>query len=176
MFSDVLRCFWRSQDALKMCSDDHKCWTLDFLQIFSRCSLDVLWMFSGFFQDVLKGLESVVGLGGLIPKPLVVWRSFQIEVRTLIIQRNSMILWYPMIQREFQLELWTRKLLKSLYNTTLCDYLLQLMISAWMKVLALLLFSSFSTKSTWIKHFILNVLVFLFSDIFVFYGHWNFEF
>ena len=30
-----------------------------------------------------------------------------------------MILWYPMIQREFQLELWTRKLLKSLYNTTL---------------------------------------------------------
>ena len=55
-----------------MCSDDHKCWTLDFLQIFSRCSLDVLWMFLGFFQDVLKGLVSVVGLGGLIPKPLVV--------------------------------------------------------------------------------------------------------
>ena len=54
MFSDVLRCFWRSKDALKMCSDDHKCWTLDFLQIFSRCSLDVLWMFSGFFQDVLR--------------------------------------------------------------------------------------------------------------------------
>ena len=85
-----------------------------------------------------------------------------------------MILWYPMIQREFQLELWTRKLLKSLYNTTLCDYLLQLMISAWMKVLALLLFSSFSTKSTWIKHFILNVLVFFFSDIFVFL--WALEF
>ena len=69
---DVLRCFWCSQDALKMCSDDHKCWTLDFLQIFSRCSLDVLWMFLGFFQDVLKGLVSVVGLGSLIPKPLVV--------------------------------------------------------------------------------------------------------
>ena len=47
-----------------MCSDDHKCWTLDFLQIFSRCSLDVLLMFSGFFQDVLKGLVSVVGRGG----------------------------------------------------------------------------------------------------------------
>ena len=43
-----------------------------------------------------------------------------------------MILWYPMIQREFQLELWTRKLLKSLYNTTLCDYLLQLMMDGWM--------------------------------------------
>ena len=41
-----------------------------------------------------------------------------------------MIRWYPMIQSEFQLELWTRKLLKSLYNTTLWDYLLQLMISA----------------------------------------------
>ena len=54
MFSDVIRCFWRSQDALKMCSDDHKCWTLDFLQIFSWCSLDVLWMFSGFSQDVLR--------------------------------------------------------------------------------------------------------------------------
>ena len=40
--------------------------------IFSRSSLDVLWMFSGFFQDVLKGLVSVVGLGGLVPKPLVV--------------------------------------------------------------------------------------------------------
>ena len=72
MFSDVLRCFWRSQDALKMCSDDHKCWTLDFLQIFSRCSLDVLRIFPGFSQDVLKGLVSVVGLGGLVPKPLVV--------------------------------------------------------------------------------------------------------
>ena len=47
MFSDVLRCFWRSKDALKMCSDDHKCWTLDFLQIFSRCSLDVLRIFPG---------------------------------------------------------------------------------------------------------------------------------
>ena len=82
---DVLRCFWCSQDALicsEMCSDDlrcsdmfsedHKCWMLDFLQIFSRCSLDVLWMFLGFFQDVLKGLVSVVGLGGLVPKPLVV--------------------------------------------------------------------------------------------------------
>ena len=54
MFSDVLRCFWRSKDALKVCSDDHKCWTLDFLQNFSRCSLNVLWMFSGFFQDVLR--------------------------------------------------------------------------------------------------------------------------
>ena len=47
MLSDVLRCFWRSKDALKMCSDDHKCWTLDFLQIFSRCSLDVLRIFPG---------------------------------------------------------------------------------------------------------------------------------
>ena len=65
MFSDVLRCFWRSQDALKMCSDGHKSWMLDFLQIFSRCSLDVLWMFLGFFQDVLKGL--VGGSGGSGP-------------------------------------------------------------------------------------------------------------
>ena len=80
MFSDVLSHLLT--DVLKMCSDDlrssdmfsedHKCWMLDFLQIFSRCSLDVLWMFSGFFQDVLKGLVSVVVLGGLIPKPLVV--------------------------------------------------------------------------------------------------------
>ena len=69
-------------DAFKMClddlrcsdmfSEDHKCWMLDFLQIFSRCSFDVLWMFSGFFLDVLKGLVSVVGLGGLVPKPVVV--------------------------------------------------------------------------------------------------------
>ena len=65
MCSDDLRCS-------DMFSEDHKCWMLDFLQIFSRCSLDVLWMFSGFFQDVLKGLVSVVGLGGLVPKPLVV--------------------------------------------------------------------------------------------------------
>ena len=44
--------------------------------IFSRSSLGVILMFSGcsqdFFQDVLKGLVSVVGLGGLVPKPLVV--------------------------------------------------------------------------------------------------------
>ena len=65
MSSDDLRCS-------DMFSEDHKCWILDFLQIFSRCSLDVLWMFLGFFQDVLKGLVSVVGLGGLVPKPLVV--------------------------------------------------------------------------------------------------------
>ena len=65
MCSDDLRC-------LDMFSEDHKCWMLDFLQIFSRCSLDVLWMFSGFFQDVLKGLVSVVGLRVLVPKPLVV--------------------------------------------------------------------------------------------------------
>ena len=64
--------FLAFEDALKMCSDDHKCWTLDFLQIFSRCSLDVLRIFPGFSQDVLKGLVSVVGLGGLVPKPLVV--------------------------------------------------------------------------------------------------------
>ena len=42
------------------------CW------ISSRSSLGVLLMFSGFSQDVLKGLVSVVGLGGLVPKPLVV--------------------------------------------------------------------------------------------------------
>ena len=29
------------------------------------------------------------------------------EVLTLMIQRNSMISWYPLIQREFQLEVWT---------------------------------------------------------------------
>ena len=69
---DVLRCFWCSQDALKMCSDGHKSWMLDFLQIFSRCSLDVLRIFPGFSQDALKGLVSVVGLGGLVTKPLVV--------------------------------------------------------------------------------------------------------
>ena len=55
-----------------MCSDGQKSWMLDFLQIFSRCSLDVLRIFPGFPQDVLKGLVSVVGLGGLVPKPLVV--------------------------------------------------------------------------------------------------------
>ena len=63
---DVLRCFWCSQDALKMCSDDHKCWMLDFLQIFSRCSLDVFRMFSGFSQDVLMGLVGMVGLEDLV--------------------------------------------------------------------------------------------------------------
>ena len=82
MFLVFSGCSHLLTDVFKMCSDDlrcsdmfsedHKCLTLDFLQIFSRCSLDVLWMFSGFFQDVLKGLVSVVGLGGLIPKPLVV--------------------------------------------------------------------------------------------------------
>ena len=36
--SDDLRC-------LDMFSEDHKCWMLDFLQIFPRCSLDVLRMF-----------------------------------------------------------------------------------------------------------------------------------
>ena len=82
MFLVFSGCSHLLTDVFKMCSDDlrcsdmfsedHKCWMLDFLQIFSRCSLDVLWMFSGFFQDVLKGLVSVVGLGGLIPKPLVV--------------------------------------------------------------------------------------------------------
>ena len=42
----------------------------------------------------------------------------------------------------------TRKLLKSLYYTTLCNYLLQVMQSARMKVLALLLFLSFSINLT----------------------------
>ena len=41
-----------------------------------------------------------------------------------------------------------RKLLKSLYYTTLCNYLLQVMQSARMKVLALLLFLSFSINLT----------------------------
>ena len=41
-----------------------------------------------------------------------------------------------------------RKLLKTLFYTTLCDYLLQVMQSASMKVLALLLFSSFSINLT----------------------------
>ena len=82
MFLVFSGCSHLLTDVFKMCSDDlrcsdmfsedHKCWMLDFLQIFSRCSLDVLWMFLGFFQDVLKGLVSVVGLGGLVPKPLVV--------------------------------------------------------------------------------------------------------
>ena len=59
MFSDVLSHLLT--DVLKMCSDDvrsldmfsedHKCWILDFLQIFSRRSLDVLRMFSGYSQD-----------------------------------------------------------------------------------------------------------------------------
>ena len=56
--------------------------SLGVLLMFSGCSQDFSRMFSGFFQDVLKGLVSVVGLGGLVPKPLVVWRSFQIEVWT----------------------------------------------------------------------------------------------
>ena len=74
MFSDVL--FHLLTDVLKMCSDDlrssdmfsedHKCWILDFLQIFSRCSLNILRIFPGFSQDVLMGLVSVVGLGGLV--------------------------------------------------------------------------------------------------------------
>ena len=46
--------------------------SLGVLLMFSGCSQDFSRMFSGFFQDVLKGLVSVVGLGGLIPKPLVV--------------------------------------------------------------------------------------------------------
>ena len=80
MFSDVLSHLLT--DVLKMCSDDlrssdmfsedQKCWTMDFLQIFSRRSLDVLRIVPGFSLDVLMGLVSVVGLGGLVPKPLVV--------------------------------------------------------------------------------------------------------
>ena len=64
MFLVFSGCSHLLTDVFKMCSDDlrcsdmfsedHKCWMLDFLQIFSRCSLDVLWMFSGFFQDVLR--------------------------------------------------------------------------------------------------------------------------
>ena len=67
----------------------------------------------------------------------------------------------------------TRKLLKSLYYTTLCNYLLQVMQSAWMKVLALLLFSSFSINLTWIKHFKSNVL-FLFCVCFSFFRYFCF--
>ena len=67
MFSDVLRSFWRSKDALKICSDYHKCWTLDFLQIFSRCSLDVLWMFLGFFPGCSEGSCERGGSGGSGP-------------------------------------------------------------------------------------------------------------
>ena len=59
MCSDDLRCS-------DMFSEDHKCWILDFLQIFFRCSLNILRMFSGFSQDVLMGLVSVVGLVGLL--------------------------------------------------------------------------------------------------------------
>ena len=58
MISDVWICFQKITNV--------GCW------IFSRSSLDVLWMFSGFFQNVLKSLVSVVGLRGLVPKPLVV--------------------------------------------------------------------------------------------------------
>ena len=57
------------QDAFRcsdMYSEDHKCWMLDFLQIFSRCSLDVFRMFSGFSQDVLMGLVGMVGLEDLV--------------------------------------------------------------------------------------------------------------
>ena len=51
MFKDVFRCS-------KMFSDDHRCsW------IFSRCSLDVLRMFAGFFQDVFRMLRWVMWVG-----------------------------------------------------------------------------------------------------------------
>ena len=82
MFWVLSGCSHLLRDVFKMSSDDlrcsdmfseyHICWMLDFLQILSRCSLDVLRIFPGFSQDVLKGLVSVVGLGGLVPKPLVV--------------------------------------------------------------------------------------------------------
>ena len=62
----------------------------------------------------------------------------------------------------------TRKLLKSLYYTTLCNYMLQVMQSARMKELALFRFLYFSINLTKIKHFISNVLVSFFSDTFAF--------
>ena len=72
MFLVFSGCSHLLTDVFKMCSDDlrcsedHKCWMLDFLQIFSRCSLDVFRMFSGFSQDVLMGLVGMVGLEDLV--------------------------------------------------------------------------------------------------------------
>ena len=119
MFSDVLRCFWCSQDALicsqmwsddlrcsDMFSEDHKCWISDFLPIFSRCSQDVLRILPGFSQDVLMGLVSVVGLVGLIGwvglEGLVslvgifflfdlIQKYFQMEFLSFMIHKNLMI-------------------------------------------------------------------------------------
>ena len=48
MCSDVLRCS-------QMFSDDHRC-----IWIFSRYSIDVLRMFAGFFQDVIRMLRWVL--------------------------------------------------------------------------------------------------------------------
>ena len=60
MCSDDLRCS-------DMFSEDHKCWILDFLQIFFRCSLNILRMFLGFsriFSGCSDGSCERGGSGG----------------------------------------------------------------------------------------------------------------
>ena len=49
----------------------------------------------------------------MIPKSLMVQKSFQMKVWTLMIQGILMITKSPMIQRGFQLEVWTLMIQKS---------------------------------------------------------------
>ena len=51
MLRDVFKMRLDDLRCSDMFSEDHICWMLDFLQILSRCSLDVLRMFSGSSQD-----------------------------------------------------------------------------------------------------------------------------
>ena len=89
MCSDVLRCS-------QMHSDDYRCfwifsrYSIDVLSMSFRCSLDVLRMFAGFFQDVFRMLRWVLWAWWNL---MIIW----MKVCTLMIQRNPMIPNYLMI-------------------------------------------------------------------------------
>ena len=121
MFSDVLRCFWCSQDALicsQMCSDDLRCSEdQNFLQIFSRCSLDVFRMFSacsdgpcehggsggsgrsfGSSRSCGSSISTIVGLVGLVS--LIGWVGLEGMVSLV-----GIFFLFGLIQKYFQIEL-----------------------------------------------------------------------
>ena len=110
---DVLRCFWCSQDALKMCSDGHKSWMLDFLQIFSRCSLDVLRIFPG----CSEGSCERSGSGGFTLGAK--WRRREI----FLTRDNYYVILHPFLKEETR---WSNK--KHLFN----DFKTRITIASWL--------------------------------------------
>ena len=146
MFSAVFRCFptvFRlfSDDVFRLLKSSSSWSKLSMIgpQLFSEwCQM--IWVVLCFqmFLDAFCVLR-MISIGSMfLENPKVDYDTFLLVGLVYVGRLGSASL--KVVQQKRR---GTRKILKSLYYTTLCNYLLQVMQSARMKVLALLLFYHF---------------------------------